>query len=122
MRIRSAVGMLALAIALALAGVAAAGHQEATQTRRTVSCSTEEDALQLWAFATNPSIGSAGVTISTGNPNHVIGPRLPARSSTGAALRGDADELDRLGAPRVGARDEGALQPHVALRRLEPDG
>jgi hypothetical protein len=25
--------------------------------------------LQLWAFATNPQIGSAGVTISTGNPS-----------------------------------------------------
>lgn len=73
MQMRSAVGMLALAVALGLAGVAAAGHQEATQTRRTVSCSTELDALQLWAFATNPSIGSAGVTISTGNPNQSVG-------------------------------------------------
>ena len=34
----------------------------------------------------------------------------------------DSDELDRLGAPRVGAREEDALQPHVALGRLEPDG
>jgi hypothetical protein len=33
-----------------------------------VSCSTEQGALQLWAFATNPTIGSAGVTISTGDP------------------------------------------------------
>ena len=39
-----------------------------------------------------------------------------------AGLGGDADELDRLGAPRVGARDEDALQPHVAFRRLEPHG
>jgi hypothetical protein len=33
-----------------------------------VSCTTELGALQLWAFATNPAIGSAGVTISTGDP------------------------------------------------------
>ena len=70
---RSAVGMLALVVSLALVGVAAAGHQEETQTRRTVSCSTEEDALQLSAFATNPQIGSANVTISTGNPNLATG-------------------------------------------------
>jgi hypothetical protein len=34
----------------------------------------------------------------------------------------DPDELDRLGAPRVGGREEDALQPHVALGGLEPDG
>jgi hypothetical protein len=34
---------------------------------------------------------------------------------------GDSDELDRLGTPRVGAREEDALQPHVAFGRLEPD-
>ena len=33
----------------------------------------------------------------------------------------DPDELDLLGAPRVGAREEDALQPHVAFGRLEPD-
>jgi len=37
--------------------------------RRTVSCTTEEKALKLWAFATNPATGSASVTISTGDPN-----------------------------------------------------
>jgi hypothetical protein len=34
----------------------------------------------------------------------------------------DADELDGLGAPSFGAREEDALQPHVAFGRLEPDG
>ncbi|HEY2209343.1 MAG TPA: hypothetical protein VGH26_08620 [Gaiellaceae bacterium] len=34
----------------------------------------------------------------------------------------DPDELDRLGAPGVGAREEDALQPHVAFGGLEPDG
>jgi len=29
--------------------------------------------LKLWAFATNPSMGSANVTISTGNPNVPVG-------------------------------------------------
>ena len=29
--------------------------------------------MQLWAFATNPSIGSAGVTISTGDPGRPTG-------------------------------------------------
>ena len=33
-----------------------------------MSCATLEDGLQLSAFATNPQIGSANVTISTGNP------------------------------------------------------
>ena len=41
--------------------------------RRTVSCTTQQRALKLWAFATNPSIGSANVTISTGDPNVPIG-------------------------------------------------
>lgn len=66
--IRYAVGIIALALALSVAGVATAGQREETQTRRTVSCATEEAALQLWAFATNPSMGSANVTISTGDP------------------------------------------------------
>ncbi|HKD95048.1 MAG TPA: hypothetical protein VKB43_10125, partial [Gaiellaceae bacterium] len=48
---------------------AAAGHRVETQVRRTVSCTTEQKALKLWAFATNPTMGSANVTISTGNPN-----------------------------------------------------
>ena len=29
--------------------------------------------MQLWAFATNPTIGSANVTISTGDPNQTTG-------------------------------------------------
>jgi hypothetical protein len=51
----------------------------------------------------------------------LLAPAVPLRQLVSVSDR-DADELDRLGAPRVGARDEGALQPHVALRRLEPDG
>jgi hypothetical protein len=64
------------ALAVALSGgwsptglSAAEAHGTATQARRTLSCTTEQRALQLWAFATNPTIGSAGVTISTGDPN-----------------------------------------------------
>ena len=33
-----------------------------------MSCTTDEGALQIWAFATKPTFGSAGITISTGNP------------------------------------------------------
>ena len=51
----------------------------------------------------------------------LLAPALPLRKLVSVS-GGDADELDRLGTPRVGARDEGALQPHVAVRRLEPDG
>jgi hypothetical protein len=51
----------------------------------------------------------------------LLAPALPLRQLVTVSGR-DADELDRLGAPRVGTRDEGALQPHVAFRRLEPDG
>ena len=59
--------MLALAVFIATP-LASAGDRLEVQTRRTVSCSTEQGALQLWAFATNPTINQAGVTISTGNP------------------------------------------------------
>jgi hypothetical protein len=51
----------------------------------------------------------------------LLAPALPLRQLVTVSGR-DADELDRLGAPRVGARDDGALQPHVAFRGLEPDG
>jgi hypothetical protein len=53
--------------------LASAGHRLEVEARRTVSCNTAEGALQLWAFATNPTIGSAGVTISTGNPTQATG-------------------------------------------------
>jgi hypothetical protein len=53
--------------------LASAGDRAEVQARRTVSCNTAEGALQLWAFATNPTIGSAGVTISTGNPTQATG-------------------------------------------------
>jgi hypothetical protein len=51
----------------------------------------------------------------------LLAPALPLRQLVTQSGR-DADELDLLGAPRVGAREEDALQPHVAFRRLEPDG
>jgi hypothetical protein len=51
----------------------------------------------------------------------LLAPALPLRKLVTVSGR-DADELDRLGAPRVGARDEDALQPHVAFGRLEPHG
>jgi hypothetical protein len=72
MRMRYWVGVVALALVGGLFPAiprAAAGQRIELQVRRTVSCTTQEGALQLWAFATNPQIGSAGVTISTGNPN-----------------------------------------------------
>jgi hypothetical protein len=52
---------------------AADAQRTATQARRTLSCTTEERAVQLMAFATNPTIGSANVTISTGNPTQATG-------------------------------------------------
>jgi hypothetical protein len=51
----------------------------------------------------------------------LLAPALPLRQLVTQSGR-HADELDLLGAPGLGARDEDALQPHVALRRLEPDG
>jgi hypothetical protein len=78
MRTRHAVGIGALALAVVLAGslypaLAAGGNRVEVQARRTVSCTTDLRAMQLWAFATNPSIGSAGVTISTGDPGQPTG-------------------------------------------------
>ena len=76
MRSRCRVGIAALTLAVALAAglyPAAAGHEIEVHTRRTVSCTTLEGALQLNAFATNPQIGSANVTVSTGNPNLATG-------------------------------------------------
>jgi len=51
----------------------------------------------------------------------LLAPAIPLTQLVTVSGR-DADELDRLGAALVGARDEGALQPHVAFGRLEPDG
>jgi hypothetical protein len=74
MQPRDGVGILALALAALAGGLylatpfAAAGHRAEAKTRRTLSCATDEGALQIWAFATDPSIRSAGVTVSTGNP------------------------------------------------------
>lgn len=76
MQTRHWFGILAPALAFVLAAglsPAAAGRQIEVQARRTVSCTTLEGALQLSAFATNPQIGSANVTISTGNPTLATG-------------------------------------------------
>jgi hypothetical protein len=51
----------------------------------------------------------------------LLAPAIPLRKLVTQSGR-DADELDRLGSARVGTRDEGALQPHVAFGGLEPDG
>jgi hypothetical protein len=51
----------------------------------------------------------------------LLAPAVPLRRLVTQSGR-DADELDRVGPPLVGARDEDALQPHVAFGRLEPDG
>ena len=74
MRRRYGVGIVVLALSVLIATpLASAGHRLEVQARRTVSCNTAEGALQLWAFATNPTIGSAGVTISTGDPTQATG-------------------------------------------------
>jgi hypothetical protein len=51
----------------------------------------------------------------------LLAPALPLRKLVTVSGR-DPDELDVLGAPGFGARDEDALQPHVAFGGLEPDG
>jgi hypothetical protein len=67
----------AAALALALAGglyasplPAAAGHRLEAQVRRTVSCATALGALQISAYANNPTIfsGTAGASMTTGDP------------------------------------------------------
>ncbi len=74
MRRRYGVGIVVLALSMLIATpLASAGHRLEVQARRTVSCNTAEGALQLRAFATNPTNGSAGVTISTGNPTQATG-------------------------------------------------
>jgi hypothetical protein len=72
MRTRHGVAILALALAAALYAatpLAEAGQRVEAKARRTLSCTTDQGALQIWAFATNPTIGSANITISTGDPN-----------------------------------------------------
>jgi hypothetical protein len=49
----------------------------------------------------------------------LLAPAVPLRKLVSG---GDADELDRLRAAGVRARDEGALEPHVAFGGLEPHG
>ena len=81
MQSRHGIGIVVvLVLAATLSGQAAAGRRVEVQVTRTLSCATDEGALQLWAFATNPSTGSANVTISTGNPTVPTG--LLGMSST----------------------------------------
>jgi len=63
----------AVALGVSLYGAslgAAAGNRSQTQVRRTVSCATKLGALQISAYATNPTIGTANVYITTGDPNN----------------------------------------------------
>jgi hypothetical protein len=50
----------------------------------------------------------------------LLAPAIPLRQLVTASGR-NANELDRLGSAGIGAREEDALQPHVAFRRLELD-
>jgi hypothetical protein len=62
---------VALGVGLYAASVgAAAGNRNELLVRRTVSCATKLGALQISAFATNPTIGTANVSITTGDPNN----------------------------------------------------
>ena len=64
----------ALAVGLYGASIAGASRDRvATQVRRTVSCPTKLGALQISAYASNPTIGSANVSITTGNPMTATG-------------------------------------------------
>lgn len=68
------VAAAALAVGLSGASIAGASSDRLeTQVRRTVSCPTKLGALQISAFASNPSIGSANASITTGNPNTATG-------------------------------------------------
>jgi hypothetical protein len=103
MRSRYGVGIVVLALSMLIAApLASAGHRLEVQARRTVSCTTAEGALQLWAFATNPAIGSAGVTISTGDPNNQP-----------AGLLGVSSQQERYG---LGSRCH-SVREHVVLSR-----
>jgi hypothetical protein len=51
----------------------------------------------------------------------LLAPALPLRRLVAVSGR-EPEELDPLGAPRLRARDEDALQPHVTFGWLEPDG
>ncbi len=66
----------AAALAVGLYGASIAGASSdriETQVRRTVSCPTKLGALHISAFASNPTIGSANASITTGNPNTATG-------------------------------------------------
>jgi hypothetical protein len=57
--------------AASIAGASSNGIEK--RVLRTVSCPTALGALQISAFASNPSIGSASASVTTGNPNSATG-------------------------------------------------
>ena len=64
----------ALAVGLYGASIAGASRDRIeTRVQRTVSCATELGAWQISAFASNPSVGSANVSITTGSQNSATG-------------------------------------------------
>ena len=80
----AAVAALAVGLyAASIAGASSNGIEK--RVLRTVSCPTALGALQLSAFASNPTIGSANVSITTGNQN------------TGTGLLGLSNKQTRFG-------------------------
>jgi hypothetical protein len=75
--VRTTGGLVAVAVlALGVYGAtvtAAAGVRIEAQVRRTVAYTSSLRALQISAFAANPSIGAASVSITTGNPTAASG-------------------------------------------------
>ena len=73
MREMKTLGVAAVAaLAVGIYGASIAGassHRIEKRVLRTVSCPTALGALQLSAFASNPTIGSANVSITTGDQN-----------------------------------------------------
>ncbi|HZS30403.1 MAG TPA: hypothetical protein VFA37_04035 [Gaiellaceae bacterium] len=52
----------------------------------------------------------------------LMAPAVPLRKLVTRPSGGDADRLDRLGSPFIGAGHDDSLQPGAAFRGLEPDG
>jgi len=127
-------GIVVLALAVFIATpLASAGDRLEVQTRRTVSCSTEQGALQLWAFATYgiaPDVVTLGKPMGNGYPVAAVIARselfdqLAAETRVFSTFGGnpvaaqaalavlDVIEDERLveHAARVGARLIGALE------------
>lgn len=88
----------AAALAVGLYGASIAGASSdriETQVRRTVSCPTKLGALQISAFASNPTIGSANVSITTGNPNTATGLMGLSNQQTRFGLNGTCHAVAR---------------------------